>query len=85
MKNIYISCFFLFAFLITSCTDFVEKDISKKTVAILAPPDGYVTYSVTLTFWWQEIDGAENYSLQVVRPDFSRSIISASSPETGEP
>src|SRR6185369_6148207 len=72
MKNIIsLSTSLLLISFFLSCDDFIEKDISKKNVMILSPPDGYVTNSLTQTFWWQEIDGAEQYNLQVVRPNFS--------------
>ena len=55
----------------TSCEDFIEKDISGKRVSVLAPPDGLVSTSLTITFWWEEMDGAEQYNIQIVQPDFS--------------
>lgn len=62
----------IIAFLgLVSCEDFIEKDISGKHVTILAPPDGFISNSLTITFWWEEMDGAEQYNLQVVQPAFS--------------
>ena len=56
---------------LVSCEDFIEKDITGKRVTVLAPPDGFISSSLTITFWWDELDGAEEYSLQVVQPGFS--------------
>lgn len=61
----------MFCILATSCEDFIEQDISKKNVQILAPVDGLRTNSLTMTFWWEELDGAEQYKLQLVTPSFS--------------
>lgn len=57
--------------LFSSCEDFIEKDISKKNINILAPTDGLHTNTLGVTFWWDELDGAEEYKLQVVLPSFS--------------
>lgn len=62
---------FTISFFFFSCKDFIEKDIHKKTVVLLSPADGFVTYSLTQTFWWEEVDGAEQYTLEIVKPDFS--------------
>lgn len=58
-----------------SCKDFIEKDITGKQVSILAPQDGFISSSLTISFWWDELDGAEQYRLQVVQPNFSSAQI----------
>ena len=55
----------------SACESFIERDISDKSIAILAPANNYSGSSLTITFWWQELTGVENYQLQVVRPSFS--------------
>jgi hypothetical protein len=70
-KNIF-SCAALLVILLSSCRkDFVEKDITKQTISINSPANNLVTTSNQVTFWWEAVDGAEKYSLQVVQPDFS--------------
>ncbi|MBI2968491.1 MAG: hypothetical protein HYY40_11865 [Bacteroidetes bacterium] len=55
-----------------SCTrDFVVPDLENKTVTVIAPPDSFITTTVTLTFWWDEIRDAEKYNIQIVSPSFS--------------
>lgn len=57
---------------VVSCTkDFIEKDLSKKNITVLAPPNGFTTTTNTLIYWWNEVDGADEYQLQIVRPSFS--------------
>lgn len=55
-----------------SCTkDFVEKNIKNSNVSILAPANNFVTPNNTITFWWDALDGAEKYNLQIVKPNFA--------------
>jgi hypothetical protein len=61
----------LFATLTVSCTkDFLVKDIKKQEVQVNAPADGLKTPNNAITFWWEELDGAEKYNLQIVTPSF---------------
>jgi hypothetical protein len=70
MKNFTILFLFI-ALTLSACEDFIEKDISNKTVSLLSPPDGYTTNTLVQTFWWEELDGAEHYRLQIAKPSFS--------------
>jgi len=54
-----------------ACDDFFEEDISDKSVILIAPVDGLVTGNSSFTFWWEELDGASKYNLQIVKPSFS--------------
>jgi hypothetical protein len=57
---------------LSSCThDIVEPDLSKETVVLLAPADSYTTTTLTHLFWWEEVENAKKYNLQVVKPGFS--------------
>jgi hypothetical protein len=51
--------------------DLIVKDITDKNVTALSPPDGYNTPNNSITFWWEEVDGAEKYNVQIVSPSFS--------------
>ena len=51
--------------------DIIVKDIENETVTALSPPDGYNTPNNSITFWWETIDGAEKYNIQIVSPSFS--------------
>ena len=54
------------------CTkDFVVKNIKNATVTINAPTDNIKTPNNVITFWWDEVDGAEKYNLQIVKPNFN--------------
>lgn len=51
--------------------DFIEDDLSGKLVTVLAPADADTLPTASPLFWWAEIQGARNYHLQIVYPDFS--------------
>ena len=69
MKNLII--IFSIALIAISCTkDFVVKDIKNASITINAPADNLNTPTNAITFWWEELDGAENYNLQIVKPNF---------------
>ena len=57
--------------LFMACTkDFIQKDIKNDIVNIIAPVDNMNTPNNTITFWWDELEGAEKYNLQIVKPSF---------------
>lgn len=73
MKN-KISVFILSAIcamFLLSCEDFFEANLEKESIHILAPANGQETNISTITFWWNEVEGAEGYNLQIVSPTFS--------------
>jgi len=58
-------CLVLFA-----CSDFTEEDLENDTVVLLGPADEVSTETQTLTFWWDEVKGADKYRLQIAEPNF---------------
>ena len=69
---------FLYLFLIlslamalSSCDDIIEPSISKSQVNLEAPADQYTSTSYTINFWWDKVDHALTYHLQVVTPSFA--------------
>ncbi|MDD4554262.1 MAG: hypothetical protein PHP04_08685 [Bacteroidales bacterium] len=61
---------FFICFVLTACSVVFEPDITSKKVNLLAPPDSAVTTISFQTFWWDIVDGANYYKLQVVTPSF---------------
>lgn len=55
---------------LVACDDFFEKDLTGRTVTLIAPSNGVVTDILVQTFWWEELDGATEYDLQVVSTGF---------------
>ncbi len=71
--SIVITLFAIF-YLIACQKDFIVKDITGKSLIVLAPANNAVTTSNQINFWWEELDGAEKYNLQIVRPSFANVI-----------
>ena len=60
--------------LINDCSDFGEENLSDKVVVLRAPADSLVTTLTSHTFWWDYVEGAEGYNLQIVMPSFDRTV-----------
>ena len=54
----------------SSCSLFFEEDLSKTTVDMLSPPNGYTTYTQTQTFVWDSLPNITRYRFQVVSKTF---------------
>lgn len=67
----FIYLFVLSFFVVTACRDVAVSNLEKKEVTVLAPPDNYSSTNSTVTFWWEELDGADDYRLQIVSTTFS--------------
>jgi hypothetical protein len=72
--NISIIHFAVMLFVLTitfsSCKDVFEEDLAKKTVTINSPQNGLQTTNSTEIFWWEPVEGAIKYNLQIVSPTF---------------
>ena len=61
----------LLLFAVSGCKEFIEPSIQDKQVVLLAPSSGTESSEYAQTFWWEEVEDALNYRLQVVSPDFN--------------
>jgi len=57
--------------LLDSCAEFGEVNLSKATVAILAPGNKDSLSGANVTFWWLPVTGALKYNIEIVKPSFS--------------
>ena len=57
--------------LLSACTDIIEPSVTKQIVTLNAPATGYQTANYTINFWWNTVDHALTYHLQVVTPNFN--------------
>jgi len=74
MKLKHLPFFLLAVFgiqLMSSCKAIIEPDISNKVVVPEAPGDLYQSTSYNIGFWWDAVDDALTYHLQVVTPSFN--------------
>jgi hypothetical protein len=72
MKNklIFLSVFMLL-FSLSACNLFFEERLDKESITLLAPADSTRSEVFLTTFWWEELEGADFYTLQVVKPGFA--------------
>jgi len=56
---------------ISSCKDIMEPNINNRVVTLEAPGDQYQSTNYSINFWWNPVDDALTYHLQVVTPDFN--------------
>lgn len=54
-----------------SCESFLERDISDEVIVLNSPPKGSHSTTHSQTLWWNEVEGASSYQLQVVSPSFT--------------
>ncbi len=47
------------------------NDISNAVVILNAPYNGFTTTDTEISFWWEELDNAQNYTFQLVKPNFT--------------
>ncbi len=71
MKKNDILLIFMLVFM-SACEEIFAPDISGKSVVLLTPADGMATTRTQLILWWEEIEGADYYNLQMVSPSFDR-------------
>lgn len=55
----------------SACDDIIEPSISKSQVKLQAPANKDTSASYTINFWWNTVDHALSYHLQVVTPTFA--------------
>lgn len=68
----FIALSFCFSLILNACIrDIIEPNLSKETIKLLAPADNYSTSTITQLFWWDTVQGANKYNLQIVSPSFS--------------
>jgi len=72
MKRIYHTVMiFLLLLSLTGCKEFIEPSIHDTPVVLLAPSNGTEGTVYAQSFWWEEVEDALKYRLQVVSPDFT--------------
>ena len=71
MKIIRFTLWLFFSvWFLTACEIIFEKDIEDEAVLLLSPSNETISSISTQTFWWEQIEGATTYRLQIVMADF---------------
>ncbi|MDB5014259.1 MAG: hypothetical protein JWQ25_2461 [Daejeonella sp.] len=61
---------FIATFLLSSCKDFIEPSIINRKIFLLGPVDSLKTNIYAQSFWWEPVEDALTYRLQVVTNSF---------------
>ncbi len=69
LKNVLILT--AISIIFVACDDFIEKNIEDDYITLIAPANNLTTIQLTHTFWWDWLDGAEYYNMQIVEGSFS--------------
>jgi uncharacterized protein YegP (UPF0339 family) len=64
-----------FSILSFSCDDIYEGNIEYKNINILSPANNAINPNYVQTFWWDYVDEAIQYQLQVVKPSFDSVLV----------
>lgn len=68
-------CCLLTCFFLSGCEDIFIKDISEEQVVILSPADKSLFEGGTILFFWNRMEDAERYRLEVASPSFSNDTL----------
>jgi hypothetical protein len=69
-KQLSIAFLLLLSIGFGGCRDVIEKDITKSQVSINSPANGAQSVIYNQLFWWNLLDGATQYSIQIATPSF---------------
>ena len=71
--RVRISCLFIATMLVmlVSCKVIIEPSLQNREVRLLAPVDQYQTTIYYIGFWWDEVEDALSYKLQIVGGTFN--------------
>lgn len=58
--------------ILSSCSEFIERSIEDKKVFLNAPADSAESGKYLQSFWWEPVDDALSYRLQIVSPSFNQ-------------
>ena len=70
MKNLVKILYIIAVIFAIGCEDVFEDDISESEFFLLAPADNLSTFNTNITYWWEYVEGARDYNLQVVKGSF---------------
>jgi hypothetical protein len=73
-SSAYVAIPAMIILLFMGCNDFIAKDLSEDSVIIYAPMDNYTTTTATTTFYWEKLEGARTYHIQIAKPSFDAMV-----------
>ena len=66
----FLAIFLLFSGCFMACSEFIEYPLEKESVKLLAPMDSLSSQDSVVSFYWERHEDADQYRLQVARPNF---------------
>ncbi len=63
---------FIAILMVFSCSEFEEPQIDNESLIVIVPRDSLRSDQSSQLFFWEEIEGAAEYELQIVSPSFER-------------
>jgi len=60
--------------LASACNIIFEEDLSKEVILVNMPLDGTISSDTSQLFWWELLDGALGYNLQIVAGSFDNPL-----------
>src|SRR5215217_1004573 len=67
--------YLLLIIIFSGCKEFIEPSIAKRYVVQLAPANSSESTQYNQTFWWEPVEDALKYRLQVANPNFDRTQV----------
>jgi len=58
------------ALMFAACEEALERSLTNAEVQLVAPVNNLVTQDSVHTFFWEELEGATQFELQIVSPGF---------------
>jgi hypothetical protein len=60
--------------ILSACKDFLEPSLENRSVVLVAPSEGAESNKYQVGFWWEPVQDALYYRVQVATPDFSSTV-----------
>ncbi len=70
-QNIIYRLIFIISFFIIGCNEIFEESLSEKNVVLYFPSSNAHLHSYNVQFWWETIEDALSYEVQIVAPSFN--------------
>ncbi len=70
-KLLLILPIFALIYITSACGFIIEKDLKTKSINILSPSENDTIAQNYITFWWEDVEAATSYNLQIVKPSFT--------------
>lgn len=72
-KSLLLAFIFLLGML-TACKDFLEPSLENRSVILVAPSEGAESNKYQVGFWWEPLQDALYYRVQIATPDFTSTV-----------